>query len=84
MTSQTMPNRVNEEREDVRNHRNKQNELRKLLPAPGSLEVLASKPDDCGGNRQGDDVVLNQRAGQESPWELDGLCWDQDQVWDSP
>jgi len=79
-----VPNRVDEERENIRNHRNKQHEFRKFLPAPSSLEVLASKPDDGGGNRQGDDVVLNQRTGQESPWELDGLCWDQDQVRDCP
>jgi hypothetical protein len=73
---QTMPNGINEKREQVRNHRDEQHELGKLLPAPGSLEVFAPEPDDGGGNRQRDDIILDQRAGQESPGEFDGCGWD--------
>lgn len=79
-----MPNGIDEECEQIRNHADEQHELGKLSPAPGPLEVFAPEPDDGGRNPQGDDVVLDQCAGQERPRESDGLCRDQDQVGDRP
>ena len=48
VASQPMPHRIDEKRKYRRDHRDEQDELRKFLPSPGSLEVFASKPDDCG------------------------------------
>lgn len=75
-----MPNRINKKREYRRNHRNKQDEFRKLLPSPGTLEVFASKPDNGRRNNQRDNIVLNESAGEKRPWEFDRLGGDQDQI----
>jgi hypothetical protein len=66
-----MPNRINEKRENRRNHRDKQDEFGKLLSSPCSLEVFAPKPDDGRRDDQGDNIVLNERAGEKRPREFD-------------
>lgn len=66
-----MPNRIDEEGKDVRDHSNKEGEFDEFLPAPCAFEIFASKIDDSGGDDKRNDVVLNQSAGEEGPGKYD-------------
>ena len=71
--SHGVPHAVNAECENVGYHRDKQNELPKLLTTPCAFQISSTEPEHARTDRQAKDVVLYQRRGQEGPGKLDAM-----------
>ena len=64
---------VEDDCDDIRKHRDDQDELPKLHRPPGALEISAAIENDGDGDDQGEGVALGKGRGEEGPGVEDGI-----------
>lgn len=79
-----MPNRVKEKGDNIGYHGNKQDEFAKLLAAPCSFKISATKVDNAGADCHRHQVVLHQCASQNGPGISYALGRNEDEVGNGP